>query len=263
MAIATPLARAEIHLQGAHITKWVPTGQKPVLFLSSNSAFAPGKPIRGGVPLIFPWFGPRTDSRPGPAHGFARTSLWDVESTGLLDNGDASLWFTLRPDASRLRFKVTVGATLSMELQVSNTSEDPLIYEEAFHTYFAVGDVRQISIGGLEGTEYLDKTDNAQRKVQPSAPVRIEQETDRVYLNTEAACTIEDPAWNRRIVIEKCGSRSTVVWNPWVEKSKTFADLAPGEWPGFVCIESANVAENRITLAPGQSHTMAVRISLG
>src|SRR5205807_9344732 len=84
--IKIPQAEAIIYLQGAHITHYQPAGQKPVLFLSSKSNFAPGKAIRGGIPIIFPWFGPKQDDPKAPMHGFARTLQWKVDSTKQIDD---------------------------------------------------------------------------------------------------------------------------------------------------------------------------------
>jgi glucose-6-phosphate 1-epimerase len=199
------------------------------LLVSSKSLFMPGKAIRGGVPVIFPWFGPRAQGKPGPAHGFARTTEWTLERTRLRDDGDVEIVLGLSPnDSARafgyaefaLRFCVTVGSNLQMELEVQNRAQEPLIYEEALHTYFAVGDVRQASVSGLEGTLYIDKTDGFKRKQLGSEPVRIARETDQVHLNTRTTCVVDDPIWNRRTIIEKSGSASTVVWNPWIDKAR-------------------------------------------
>jgi glucose-6-phosphate 1-epimerase len=269
--ISTPLAEAEIYQQGAHIAHWAVRGRKPVLFLSSKSFFAPGKPIRGGVPIIFPWFGPRSGDKPGPAHGFARTALWSVESARLLNSGAVEIAFGLAADqASRgfgfdaftVRFTATIGSELSMSLDVSNQSQAPLVFEEALHTYFAVSSIRDIAVHGLEGTTYIDKTDSFSRKVQPDAPIRIGKETDQVHVNSTAACVIADPPWGRRIVIGKTGSSSTVVWNPWIAKAATLEDMAPDEWQAMICVETANVAGNAVTLAAGDSHRLTATISV-
>jgi glucose-6-phosphate 1-epimerase len=269
--ISTPLAEAEIFQQGAHIAHWAVRGRKPVLFISSKSFFAPGKAIRGGVPIIFPWFGPRFGDKPGPAHGFARTSLWTVESAMLLDSGAVEIAFGLAADqASRalgfdafaVRFTATIGSELSMSLDVSNRSQAPLIFEEALHNYFAVSNVRDIAVRGLEGTTYIDKTDGFSRKVQPDAPIRIGKETDQVHLDSTAACVISDPTWDRRIVISKTGSNSTVVWNPWIAKAAAFQDMAPDEWQAMICVETANVAGNALTLAAGDSHRLTTTITV-
>ncbi len=258
--ISTPLAEAEIYLQGAHIAHWTPHGQKPVVFISSKSFFAPGKPIRGGVPIIFPWFGARSDGKPGPAHGFARTALWSVESTRLLDTGAVEIVFVLPEHA--VRFTAIVGSELEMLLDVSNQTAEPFKYEEALHTYFSVSDVRNVQVEGLEGTTYIDKTDSFARKVQPDAPLRIAKETDQVHLDTTSTCVVSDPESNRRIEIHKTGSHSTVVWNPWIEKTAGMADMAPDDWQGMICVETANAADNAVTLAPGESHRLTATIRL-
>ena len=250
--ISTPEAEGEIFLQGAHVARWQPRGERPVLFLSSKSAFDPGKAIRGGVPVIFPWFGPwfgpRSDGKPGPAHGLARTALWEHD-------GGA---FRLKVEQFQLRFEVKMGAALEMSLEVTNEGPDEARFEEALHTYLAVGDVRQASVTGLEGVEYLDKTDEFKRKLQSAEPLRLTKATDSVYLNTTSTCEVTDPVWNRRIVVEKTGSASTVVWNPWTG----MADLGPDEWQGMICVETANVGENAVLLAAGATHTMSATIRL-
>ena len=175
-------------MQGAHVTHWTPRGQRPVLFVSPKSLFAPGKAIRGGVPVIFPWFGPRSDGKPGPAHGFARTTEWAIEGTKLRNDGKVEITLALAPDettrgfgyaAFHLRFRVTVGSELEMELETRNDAKEPLTYEEALHTYFAIADIHQASVSGLEGTTYIDKTDGFKRKklgnepcASPRKPIR-------------------------------------------------------------------------------------------
>lgn len=273
--ITTPACSAEIFLQGAHLSKWQPTGHKPVLFVSERSNFLPGKSIRAGIPLIFPWFAsrtatpysPRTD---GPKHGFARTSNWQIASA-TMDGDDLQLALTLSPDdTSRalgydhfaLTYQLTLGKALALRLTVENHSTDPLFFEEALHTYFAVGDARQITISGLTNTEYLDKTDGFKRKRQEETLLILKGETDRPYLNTGAKVDLDDPTLKRRISVDKVGSKTTVVWNPWSELTATLADMEPDGWLKMVCIETANAAENAVTLAPGQQHTLTGRIAV-
>jgi glucose-6-phosphate 1-epimerase len=266
--ITTAEADADVYLQGGHVAHWAPKGQKPVLFVSSRSEFAAGKAIRGGIPVIFPWFGPRGGGMPGPSHGFARTALWQLHSaqeTG----GQIELVFVIEPkdladsfgyaDLS-LQLRVVIGAELQMELRVRNQSEKPLKYEEALHSYFAVGDIGQVSISRLEGTTYIDKTDGMKRKQAGNEALRPTRETDQIHVNTTATCVVEDALWQRVIEIEKSGSESTVVWNPWAEKTKGLKDMAPEEWREMVCVESANAADNTVTVAPGREHLMRVVI---
>lgn len=260
--ISTPLANAEIYLHGAHITDWTPCGERPILFLSSKSAFGPDKAIRGGVPIVFPWFGARSDGQPGPAHGWARTAQWDVVASALRDDGVLEIAFELTNEGLRLRFSVAMGGSLEMSLDAHNEGAAPARLEEALHTYLSVGDVRRVSVTGLENAEYLDKTDGFRRKTQAAHPLSIESETDSVYLNTKSACAVIDREWARRIIVEKSGSSTTVVWNPWEIKGEALTDLGPGEWQRMICIETANASENAITLNPGQSHRMTATIRL-
>jgi glucose-6-phosphate 1-epimerase len=267
--VSTPAAEAEIYLQGAHIVQWTPREQQPVLFVSPRSLFVQGKAIRGGVPIIFPWFGARSDGKPGPSHGFARTSEWSVEETRLREDGRLEIALALEPnDTTRgfgyatfqVRFRAIVGPELELELETRNSGEQPLTYEEALHTYFRIADIHRASVSGLEGTTYIDKTDGFKRKTLGPEPMRIAAETDQVHLSTKATCCIDDPVWNRRIIIEKTGSDSTVVWNPWIEKTKSMSDMAPDDWKEMVCVETANVADNAIHLSPGASHKLAASI---
>ena len=270
LRVSTPLCAAEVYLHGAHVARFQPAGADPVLFMSAASHFAPGRAIRGGVPVIFPWFGPRAGRPDSPAHGFARTLPWEVEALAADDQGKVSLILRLASgEATRahwphdfiLRHKITLGATLDLQLEVENVSAEPFQFEEALHTYLAVADVREIAITGLEDTAYLDKVDGAQRKQQGGAPIRLTGETDRVYVNTRATCVLDDPKLARQITIEKSGSDTTVVWNPWIAKAKAMADFGDDEWPAMMCVETANVGESAITLAPGAVHTMRATIS--
>jgi len=263
--VTTPLAQAHIYLHGAHVTHFAPAGQAPVLFMSAKSHFQPGSPIRGGVPVIFPWFGPRQGRADSPAHGFARTRAWTPESLVQQPSGEVVLTLRLEPDADTralwgepndwvLRHRITIGATLTMELEIDNRSAQPFRCEEALHTYFSVSDVSTIQVHGLEGAEYYDKADGMARKRQDRASLRFTQETDRTYIHTTATCVIEDPGLHRRIVVGKARSQSTIVWNPWIAKARAMADYGDNEWPGMVCVETGNVADNTLEIVPGARH---------
>jgi glucose-6-phosphate 1-epimerase len=268
--ITGPQADATVYLHGAHITSWTPTGQQPMLFTSSRSRFEPGMAIRGGVPIVFPWFGPRSDGVSGPLHGFARIVEWSLESARQRPDGAVELSLALAPnevsralgyDSFHVRFRVALGAALEMEMEVHNQSEAPFRFEEAFHTYLAVGDIRRVSVTGLGDTTYVDKTAAFMRK-QAERLIRITRETDQVHLNTAARCEIDDPVWRRVIVVEKEGSDTTVVWNPWIEKTRTIADMAPDDWQGMLCLETANALDNAVVLPAGGVHRMRTTIRI-
>ena len=260
---------AEVYLHGAHVAAWQPLGQSPVLWISRESQFAPDKPIRGGVPICFPWFGAKAGEPTAPMHGFARLRDWSLLE--VTDRGDdIVLRFRLTVGETGALswtqplvadYGVTIGSSLQLSLDVHNTGSRPLTFESALHTYFAVSNVREVAIAGLEGVEYLDKVAGMARRRQDDAPIRFAGETDRVYLDTTGPCVLDDPGRHRRIRIEKTGSRATVVWNPWIDKARAMPDFGDLEWPEMVCVETCNVGPAAVTLAPGASHVMAAAIT--
>jgi len=251
------------------VAAWQPKGQQPVIFVSRKSDFAPGKPIRGGVPIAFPWFATRHDGKTGPSHGFARIQDWTLAFAALAGD-DLHMTFTLGPteisrnlgyDQFRLAYQLTIGRTLTMQLTVVNDADAPLVFEEALHTYYAIADIHEVSVTGLEGVTYLDKNDNLQSKVQHGA-ITITEPTDRVYLSTATTCVLHDAGSKRHITVAKTGSNTTVVWNPWESGAPKLPDLDPTEWHEFIAVETVNAAVNSVTLAPGAKHVMQAHVTV-
>ncbi|HZK06216.1 MAG TPA: D-hexose-6-phosphate mutarotase [Actinomycetaceae bacterium] len=251
--IDTSKARARVYLYGAHITDWTPAGQEPVLWLSPDSFFEDGSPIRGGIPLCLPWFGKGTSGDKEPMHGLARLTEWRLASASESD-GEVQLELQLRLDHWSAVLAITVGERLALELTTANTGESDMQVEEALHTYFAVADVARVSVNGLDGAQYLDKV--AGGTAVQEGPVTFTDRTDRVY-ESDGPLEIQDESLGRRIDILKEGSANTVVWNPWEETTKGMADIPNEAWPEFVCVETANVGGNAVTLAPGESRTIS------
>ncbi|MDP2762230.1 MAG: D-hexose-6-phosphate mutarotase [Sideroxyarcus sp.] len=268
--VANQHALANIALQGAHIATFQPRGEEPVIWLSPQAKFAPGKSIRGGVPICWPWFGPHPTDSKLPGHGFARTVPWELLETRALEDGATFLRFALIetdttrtqwPHPSTVQLEVTVGKTLRVELITTNTGAAPFELGEALHTYLQVSDLGNMTIRGLENCEYMDKVNGSARSTQQNGIV-IESEVDRVYVNTEADCMIEDKGLKRAIRIAKQGSKSTIVWNPWTEKAGQMGDFGDNGYRGMVCVESGNALENAITITPGATHRLVVSYSL-
>ncbi len=265
--VANNVANATIALQGAHVTNWTPNAAEPVIWLSPAAKFATGKSIRGGVPICWPWFGPHATESAFPGHGFARTVPWEVTEATMLPGGATRLTFRLIenevtraqwPHAVQVENHVTVGETLEFDLATRNLGNKEITIGDALHTYFKVGDVRRISIHGLEDCSYLDKVDGGSSKRQ-SGLVTIMAETDRIYIESTNDCLIDDPVLRRRIRITKRGSRTTVVWNPWIEKAAKMGDFGDNGYLGMVCVESANAANDVVKIAPGGTHHLWVR----
>lgn len=144
---------------------------------------------------------------------------------------------------------------------MQNTGREPVVLEEALHTYLAVRDVTAVRVEGLDGAAYLDKAAGAGQQRTQHGPVTLTEETDRVYRST-APTTVVDPAASRAVTVTKDGSASTVVWNPWAAKAAALPDVADGAWRSMVCVETANALDDAVTLDAGASHTMTARYAV-
>ncbi len=269
LLIETDLAQTEIYPHGAHVTRWQPRDQAPVLWVSDKAVFAEGSPIRGGVPVCWPWFGPHPTNPAGKAHGFARTSSWTLRTATQSGDGSAHVALTLADNAATrtlwphefmLELAIDIGATLTLALTTRNTGSAPFAISEALHTYLSVADIAQTRVRGLQGARYLDQLTGAQLP-QEQLLTTFSAETDRVY-HTQAGCALTDPLLRREIHVAKRGSDSTVVWNPWIAKAARMADFGDDEWPGMLCIEAANAPGAPVTIAPGESHTLGTTLSV-
>jgi len=264
--ITTPWSTAEIHLHGGTVTNFQKKGEPPMLFVSKFSRFEKDVPIRGGIPVIFPWFGKPAD-KPGQ-HGFVRQQLWQVKE--VISPPDGSVFVRLHlpgvgesplcPGAA-VEYVVGICEQLTAELVVTNDSGHALEFENCLHTYFAVGDISGVSVTGLQELEYLDAVADFALVKDTAPAIRVDQEVDRVYLNSTHTTEIHDEKWRRVIRVEKENSRSTVVWNPWIAKSKRMQDYGDDEYQQMICVESGNVRTDRVTLAPGAKSSLRVKLS--
>ena len=271
--VSAVLDHAESHcrvaLHGAQVLSWVPSGGEEVLFLSRSAHLDGRRSIRGGIPICWPWFGDRKDREGTPQHGFARTTTFEVvESFENEDSVGIELGFENhdRPRADwphpvSLRARVWVGRDLEIELETRNPGSAPFTLGAALHSYFRVGDAERLSIGGLAGTDYLDKVRDFARTT-PHGPPQIRGEIDRVYLDTTSSCQLDDPVLGRRIEVGKTGSRTTVLWNPGPEKAAAMEDFDDAGFREMVCVEAVNAFEDCREIAPGESHVLSTRLSV-
>jgi len=263
-------ASAVIALQGAQLLSYQRHGSHPLIWCSEQAAYQRGQSIRGGIPVCWPWFGDLARNPESirnqfildtaPAHGLVRGESW------LLENIEATGEYTriaLRYPTARgleLRIAITVGDTLNIELGTTNSNDHEISFSQALHTYFAVGNIHNTRVTGLENTRYIETLENWTEKKQQGA-ITFSGETDRIYVDTPDLITIEDPEWQRRIYLHTRNSKSAVVWNPWIEKSKRLSQFGTDAWQQMLCIESANVMADSVTLSPAQSHRLSLEIS--
>jgi D-hexose-6-phosphate mutarotase len=262
---------AAVCLHGGHIMSFRPAGSREVLWMSGESWYAEDKPIRGGIPVCWPWFGAHPSNPDLPAHGFARVSRWEVVEAEA--SGHKATRLTLRlVDSPETRamldqpFELLLSIAIADELEVAlttrNLGDSPLVVTQALHTYFNVSNVADIVIDGFDGCPFVDTVGGANAPGLQQGPIRIAAETDAVFVNCPGEATIDDPGFGRRIRIAKEGSNSAVVWNPWVAKSARMPDFGDDEYPGMVCVETTNARGDEATIPPGGSHCLKAIISV-
>ncbi|MEM9079477.1 MAG: D-hexose-6-phosphate mutarotase [Verrucomicrobiota bacterium] len=273
LQINTPACSATLALHGAHLTHWQPKHTPhPVLYTSPTAIYKEGKAIRGGIPLCWPWFNAHpTAPDQHPSHGVARNRFWKLESaTQINENLEVILTLPATPTIREhvpfdydLRARFTLGHTLTLSLETTNLSPQPIPVGGALHTYFAISNTSNIHLTGLQNTPYLDTTTTPESDLtQPEEQLAISSEVDRIYYGTSNPVIITDPAWKREINVSKESSLTTVIWNPWTEKAAALADLPDEAYHDFVCIEACNARHDTRILLPNQTHTLATTISL-
>ncbi len=264
--------------QGAQILGYRQGEQPPLIWLSPDAAYRAGQSVRGGVPICWPWFGDLRRNPQAvqahyqleqvPAHGLVRALDWEL--LGIDEEDDA---VTLRfaydtrnqplegwPRDVGLTFFVRLAQDLGMSLETHNRGDTPLTLSQALHTYFAVSDVRQVGVEGLQACRYIDTLQDWQELRQQHAPV-FAAETDRIYLDTPARLSIVDPGWGRRIHLDARGSRSAVLWNPWIDKARRLSQFPDDAWQNMLCIETDNVLEDVVQLKTDERHRLDLRLS--
>lgn len=266
--MANQYGETTVSTYGGQVVSFCPAAMDhDMFFLSNKAVFSDGSAIRGGVPVCWPWFGDDTSGLGRPSHGFARNQLWKVTKTTVDEEGTLSLTLGLRdneaslavwPHAFRLELTVTLGQSLQLALTSYNTGDKAFTISQALHSYFNISHISGVSITGLKGKTYLDKLDNFVEKQQVEE-LTISQQTDRIYQQADQAIVLNDTGFHRNLAIESGGSRTTVVWNPWDEASQEIVDLESDHFNQFICIETANAAEDMVTIPEGASHTLIAR----
>lgn len=266
--------------QGAQILSYGNEGEPPIIWLSEQAELKPGNSQRGGVPVCWPWFGdllrnPQTvqamhqQPQQAGAHGLVRSIDWTLEGVEQLEEA-VSITFCYNsleqplahwPHAAELSLTLRLGERLSISLVCRNIGQQPLAFSQALHSYFAVSDIHQVSVEGLQDCDYIETLEDWQLRKQSGA-VHFNGETDRIYLKPSAKLQVIDPLWQRTINLLSSGSQSAVVWNPWIDKAQRLSQFDNAAWQQMLCIEHANVLDDIVTLAPEGEHSLSVDIWL-
>ncbi len=277
--VRTAEAELLVAQQGAQILSYQRLGEPPLIWLSEQAEYQQGQSVRGGIPVCWPWFGDLKRNPQAvqgmheggpltPAHGLVRGLDWELQT---VDRQAQGVHLALRcaeaeqglpgwPHSVALSLDIRLGDSLQVRLSSRNLGEQPVSISQALHSYFAVSDVRQVSVEGLDQCRYVDALEDDWRAQRHSGELRIAGETDRLFLDLPSRLAILDPHWQRRIILETSGSHSAVLWNPWVDKAKRLSQFAEDAWQGMLCIETANVLDDLVELAPGEQHQLAVTL---
>jgi glucose-6-phosphate 1-epimerase len=270
ISVSNKYGEADISLYGAHVTRFKTHKTMDILWLSPQSYFEVGRPIRGGIPVCFPWFGPHKTDSSKPQHGFARLMFWDVAETASLPGGETLVKLMLCSSEDTKKFwphdfcaemTFVIGKILTATLKVTNTAEAPFDYTCALHSYYNLSSVEEIRIAGLQNTSYYNQLDG-ENYTQESEFLEIKTAETRHYQDTVADCVIYDPLFGRGILVSKSGSKVTTVWNPGEETCAKIEDLPDDGYETFVCIEAVNAFNDVIKLTPGESHETSAIIGL-
>ncbi|WP_434938005.1 D-hexose-6-phosphate mutarotase [Shewanella sp. HL-SH8] len=261
--VSTDLCQARIFLQGAQIDQFIPTGKAPLLWVSAADDYQVGNGIRGGIPVCWPWFG-MSGNDGFPQHGFARTRLWSLDSINMHDE-IVDLIFSLKlteqdrqywPHDTEVKVLFTLSDTLSVSIVNKNSANYPVSLTQALHTYLPINDIHQLSATGFDGSKYIEFGQGPYQ--QPNDKVNFDKETDRVYTDLSPVQHLHTPTGI--IEVSRENSQSAVLWNPWIEKSTRLSRFKADDYLTMVCLEAANVLDDKVTLSPGEIHTLTTHI---
>jgi len=269
--INNALAHATVSTYSGQVLSYRPKDrQDDLLFVSDKAYYEDGKAIKGGIPVCWPWFGADPENQGRSAHGFVRNRQWQVTGSESLADGSTKIVMSMTDNAAtralwphpfRLDIEITVGNSLRVELVTHNTGNESITISQALHTYFRVGDIGKVRVLGLDGTQYLDKTNDAARMTQ-SGPVTISGEVDRIYTDVTGDLSIDDSSLGRRILIASSGCSTAVVWNPWVEVAASMADLDDDDYRHMLCVETANAGPETVEIAAGDAYRLTAEYTI-
>ena len=262
-------AESSIFTYGAHIASFKPKGADDMLFVSPYSKFEEGQPIRGGIPICFPWFGKHKTREDLQLHGLVRTKIWDVVDTAteadgsttvVLSTHDDELSRSIWPHRFSIQLTVSIAKELTMVLEVKNTDDKPFTFEEAFHTYLSIRDLERCKVMGLEGLHAIDRMKSDSVYVQ-SGDVKVSGAFTRVYQEVGKHVTLADPVASRSIRMEQDRLRHVVVWNPGEHAAMNNPEVLE-TYKDFLCVEHANFLDAAINLNPGETHHSKLILSV-
>lgn len=269
--INRPQSSAVISVFGAQILGFHPQGEQPVIWQNPSADYGAASAIRAGIPICWPWFNVITMNSEevqsnfadieNPSHGTVRDRVWDI--VAVEENSTVTrvtLQTSLEEKNLLLEACYSIGSELEMTLTTTNQSSHDVAFSCALHSYFAISDIADVAVTGLDGCQYIDMIDEMSVKTQ-DGDIRVDQEVDRMYSDVTDPITLVDKSWQRQVVVKSENSQSTIVWNPWVEKCQRTSQLLDDDYRKFICIETAKTGQDFVALPAGSAYQLDLKIS--
>lgn len=268
-----PCFTARISQFGGQLLSYIPKGKNEIIWLSNKAKLDGSKPIRGGAPICWPWFGPaKNEHKDEPQHGYVRNLNWNITHTTVNQQSMDIILSPQIPNALKHKISLTVELKItfsfetstpvgssnacSIELTTINSTDKPQGLSQAIHTYFSIESISNCRITGLNDVNYIDKLDNQVVKNQ-QGDILITEHTDRIYITDLSSVDLQSQ--NMAVQISGKGHDSIVIWNPWVDNAKAMPDFDDEGYKHMICVEMANT--QNLTLQPGQTHSLVQSIT--
>ena len=241
--IQHPKFSATISEFGGQLLSFTPLEQDDLLWLSRSATLDGSKPIRGGVPICWPWFGPAKGVNEGePQHGYIRQLPWQINE---VVESNEQMTIRISPLLSeQLKQKLGLDVYVIFEFSdqatiniiTTNISNSSIEFSQAIHTYFHVNDISKTVINELQDVDFIDQLEQGEIKNQQT-PVIIDKAVDRIYLYKQSDISISTE--HRDIDIKGIGHDSVVVWSPWITGAKNMSDFDNDGYKNMLCVEMA------------------------
>jgi glucose-6-phosphate 1-epimerase len=265
---SSPNTTATILKYGATVISWKVNNAEQ-LWLSEGAKLDATKPVRGGIPLVFPVFGKSEEAgfNSLPQHGFARNSTW--EFLGQTKANPPTVQFALSPEQANpdiyskwdngdndftLFLTITLNDdNLTTNIEVTNSDSKPWKFNWLFHTYLRVAEIEDTLVNNLPGEECYDQM-IGESYTEAHPAIDFSEELDRIYKNVSTEKILQVIELGKVVHnVKRVNLPDVVVWNPWIEKSKGMGDFEPKSgFHNMVCIEPGHV-HDFVELKPGES----------
>uniref|UniRef100_UPI00106CE8AB aldose epimerase family protein n=1 Tax=Pseudomonas aeruginosa TaxID=287 RepID=UPI00106CE8AB len=219
LLIDHPLCQAVFSRQGAQLLHFQPQGERPLLWCASEWPALSSAPVRGGIPVCWPWFGSHPNGSEWPQQGWARQREWRLLDA-YADESKVVVSWQLDLEDWHVRLDARLGQRLELELCSYHEEDDDCLFSFALQPYWRVGALSRVVVHGME----LESA-RGQRGASRIPGTWIPRGAVKQVLYHPGSLVLEDGGWNRRLRIDKNVSAGSVIWHP---GSRPVEQVEPG-----------------------------------